>query len=130
MRYGGCDVAKKRDAGRGRQGSNFAGVGVEELQALEARCVEVIGNVFGEVGADFSFCETQAWSPFAGDLVEACGLKSVVAGLLKDCHEFRRRFLQCVLTNGPEGEDERLACAANPFFYEIERVIAGANRLE
>src|SRR5258708_27903571 len=38
LRYAGFDVAKKIDAGRGRQGSNFGGVTIEELQAFEARC--------------------------------------------------------------------------------------------
>ena len=41
-------------------------------------------NVFGEVGAHVGLAEAESWSPFAGDLVEACGFESVVAGLLEN----------------------------------------------
>src|SRR5271170_6765632 len=133
---------------RGRQYADLGCVAIEELQALQASSVEVVINIFGEVGAHGGFFETETWSPFAGDLVEAGGFESVVAGLLKHlrqvwhCNVASRRgrpgavvptqcfFLQSLLANRPEGEDERLAGVANPLLGEVERVIARAVDLE
>src|SRR5580700_7149579 len=102
--------------GRGGQCANLGRIAIKELQALQAGGVEAVLNVFGEVGAYGGFFETEAWSPFAGDLVEVGGFESVVAGLLKHrCEVWRRRSItQCVLANCPEGEDEGLTGVANP----------------
>src|SRR5580704_11914571 len=112
--------------GRGGQCANLGRIAIKELQALQAGGVEVVINVFGEVGAYGGFFETEAWSPFAGDLVEVGGFESVVAGLLKYGSQVlrRRSFTQCFLANCPEGEDEGLAGVTDPLLSEVDREIA------
>ena len=94
----------------------------EEVQAFEASGVGVVVDVFGEVGVNVRGCEAEARRPFLGDVIEAGGFETVVAGLLEDCGEVwgcgfaGGVFLQSLLADGPEGEDEGLAGVANPFF--------------
>src|SRR5271155_6100842 len=70
---------------RGGQSSDLGRIAIEKLQAFEAGRIELVIDVFGEVGVYVGLFETQAWSPFAGDVVETCGLEAVVAGLLEHC---------------------------------------------
>src|ERR1700691_467132 len=86
-----CGIrGQKTNLWRRRQCSDLRRIAIEKLQTFEAERVQVVINIFGEVGAHLGLVESQAWRPLAGDLVEAGGLKSVVAGLLKDCRQVFR----------------------------------------
>src|ERR1700691_3487517 len=87
-----CGIrGQKTNLWRRRQCPDLRRIAIEKLQTFEAERVQVVINIFGEVGAHLGLVESQAWRPLAGDLIEACGLKSVVAGLLKDCRQVLRR---------------------------------------
>ncbi len=134
--YTGFGGRQKIQRGSGGQGTDFRGVAIEKSQALDAGFLQVVVNIFAEVGADLGLGDAQPWGPLAGDKIEAGGFETVVTRLLKGCGQVwsvaSRRgqmgavvstefiftqfiFNQDGLSNRPEGEDEGLAGEANPF---------------
>src|ERR1700677_616740 len=80
MRFGSnnCGVRRDQEARlwRGGQRSDLSRIAIEQLQAFQARRVEPVINVFGEVGVYVGFGDAESRGPFAGDAGEACGFEA------------------------------------------------------
>ena len=55
---------------RGGQGSDLSRIAIEQVQALQARGVQVVVNVIREVGTHSALFKVEAGSPFARDSIE------------------------------------------------------------
>ena len=62
----------------------------------QARGIEIIVDIFRQISPDFTFVQTQAGRPLAGNLIKILRLQAVVARLLKHCRQIegRGRVLQ------------------------------------
>src|SRR4029077_3880375 len=61
------------------QGAAFGSVAVEQLQAFQAAWIEVVVNVFREVGVRFIFGESYSTRPLVREEADVLGLHAMIA---------------------------------------------------
>src|ERR1700733_11935178 len=118
----------------GSQGqcANLRSVAIEQTQAFDTGCVQMVINVPGQITVNIRFCKAEFRRPLARNCVQTGWLESVITRIAEDGRKVESRvgFFQRVTAYGPEGKDERLAGVANPFFCQVERVITCPINLE
>src|SRR5581483_195223 len=63
---------------RVRQGATFVPILVEKPQAFQAGCIQVVVNVFKQVGLYFVFRQSDARRPELGDAIEIVRFEAVI----------------------------------------------------
>src|SRR5215469_482723 len=123
----GCS---KMQLGSSRKHLAFSSIAVEQVQTFQARLVEGIVNVGCEVVSHILFADTQLGCPRFRDAVEVFGEQAMIARFLKNSGEIEIGLAERLVAYRPEGEDERLAGDADPFFGQVPGSVPGTIYLE
>src|ERR1700687_3274567 len=97
----------KPKPGRFRQRTDFRAQAVVKLKPLQARRVEIIVDVLGQVDANGLDGKAEARGPLLRDGFQIFRRQAMIARLLEDLRN--RRCISSgkrLLADGPEGEDE------------------------
>src|ERR1700733_11976878 len=124
-----AEFSEKGNSGREGQRAALDSVTIEELEAGEARLVEEVPDVLGEVGADGRARDGDACGPFVGEGVDVA--EAGVAGVLevfddlgwrdeRCCDGFGTRSPEC---GDPDGAGELMPLVRE---VEVEKALAGA----
>src|ERR1700733_10000222 len=94
--------------GSQRQCANLRSVAIEQTQALDTGCVQMVINVPGQITVNIRFCKAKFRRPLTSDCVQTGWLESVISRIAEDRRQIERRvgFFQGFTAHSPEGVDE------------------------